>query len=466
MRTVESSRAVVHSVARVRRMFTLGLAAVGFLWLFVIPAFEVWQRYSQARLEAEIRLGLVADRISSFVAANLDIWEFEGVRLPAVVAGVLRGGTNPPSRLAFIDQAGSVNEFPVRGETGRFNVVLEDQVTDGKRPVGRVVMEVPLDEALRPALLSGAIGLGSMALLLLLARMVGRKALDRSLQVIEDTTATLAGRIGELEEARRQLAAHSAHLGMATQDITHVAMLTTHHLREPLRTILSYSQLLVRWHEAGAQGDEAAGYVGFLKAGVTRMQAQLKALSTYLGLRERPLAPAPLALEDAVKVAGLRLDNAVALQWGELPVVTADAEMMADLLADLLAHAARYGRPDLPPSVRIQARALDGVWEIRLADNGLPLAERDPDRMFHLLVHAEGGAMSAGLASARLMAFLLGGALWAEEGEDGQGSVLCFTLPRRAAAQAQEARAGAGAATVDTDSSAGGWEVNKSRSGR
>ncbi|EME71431.1 Signal transduction histidine kinase [Paramagnetospirillum caucaseum] len=432
MRSVEAATAVIHSVARVRRMFTLGLVAVGFLWLFVIPTFEVWQRYSQARLEAEIRLGLVADRISSFIAANLDIWEFEEVRLPAVVAGVLRGGTNPPSRLAFVDQGGRVNEFPVRGQRGRFNLRLEDTVTDGRLPVGRVVMEVPLDEALQPALLSGAIGLGSVALLLLLARMVGRRALDRSLAVIEDTTGSLARRIQELEEARRELAAHSAHLNMATQDITHVALLTTHHLREPLRTILSYSQLLVRWHETGAEGDEAAGYVGFLKTGVIRMQTQLKALSSYLALRERPLAPAPLALEDAFKVAGQRLDNGVAVEWGDLPVVTADAEMAADLLADLLAHAARYRRSEAAPVVRVQARTVKDAWEIRLADNGLPLAERDPERMFHLLVHAEGGAMSAGLGSARLMAFLLGGALWAEDGEAGQGAVLCFTLPRPA----------------------------------
>ena len=430
MQVLESSKAVIHSVARVRRMFTLGLAAVGFLWLFVIPSFEIWQRYSQTRLEAGIRLGLVSDRISSFIASNLEIWEFEGVRLPSVVAGVLRGSTNPPSRLAFIDLGGNVNEFPVRGAKGRFNLTLEDVVTDGRLPVGRVVMEVPLDEALQPALLSGAIGLGSMALLLLLARMVGRKALDRSLLVIEGTTESLSRRIEELEEARRQLAAHSAHLKMATQDITHVALLTTHHLREPLRTILSYSQLLVRGHESGAEGDEAGSYVGFLKTGVTRMQAQLKALSTYLSLRERPLDPAPLALEDALKVAALRLDNAVAVEWGELPVVTADAEMMADLLAELLSYAARNRYPEAGPAVRVQARAMESSWAIRLADNGPPLAERDPERMFHLLVHAEGGAMSPGLASARLIAFLLGGALWAENGEDGHGTVLCVTLPR------------------------------------
>jgi signal transduction histidine kinase len=460
MPVLESSKAVVHSVARVRRMFTLGLVAVGFLWLFVIPTFEVWQRYSQTRLEAEIRLGLVADRISSFIASNLDIWEFEGVRLPSVVAGALRGSTNPPSRLAFIDQGGSVNEFPVRGKTGRFNLTLEDVVTDGRIPVGRVVMEVPLDEALQPALLSGAIGLGSVALLLLLARMVGRKALDRSLLVIEQTTESLAYRIGELEEARRQLATHSAHLKMATQDITHVALLTTHHLREPLRTILSYSQLLVRWHESGAKGGEAGGYVGFLKTGVTRLQAQLKALSFYLALRERVLAPAPLVLEDALKVAALRLDNAVVTEWGELPVVIADADLLADLLAELLAHVARHRNPEVAPTVRVQASPMESGWEIRLADNGTSLAGRDPGRMFHLLVHAEGGGMSPGLASARLMAFLLGGALWAEEGESGQGAVLCLTLPRDG-----QGTAGEGKGEDIKVASSGGWAVNNSRSG-
>lgn len=458
MRLLHTSKKVVQSVARVRRIFTLGLAAVGFLWLFVIPTFEVWERYSRARLEAEIRLGLVADRLSSFIAANLDVWEFESVRLPSVVAGVLRGGTNPPSRLAFVDMTGAVNEFPVRGEVGRFNLHLEDTVTDGKLPVGRVVMEVPLDEALQPALLSGGIGLGSMALLLLLARMIGRKALDRSLAVIEETTDSLSRRVEELEEARAQLAAHSAHLKMATQDITHVALLTTHHLREPLRTILSYSQLLLRWHQSDAEGDEGAGYVDFLKSGVTRMQAQLKALSSYLGLRERTMVPAAVSLEDALKVAGQRLDNAVRLEWGQLPELSVDAEMIADLFTELLTHAARHRRPETSPAVSVRARPLDGEWEIRFDDNGPPLAERDPDRMFHLLVHAEGGTMRPGLAAARLMAFLLGGTLWAEEATNGRGAVLCVTLPAQSSGRHQETEGAASGAGIRPDmlSSAGG----------
>jgi signal transduction histidine kinase len=423
---------VVRSVAGVRRTFAVGLGAIAFLWLVVVPAFEVWQRYGEARLEAQIRLGLVADRISTFVAAHLDVWEYEEVRLPSLVADVLRGAATQPSRLAFIDDTGSVNEFPVRGRAGRFNLTVEDTVTDGRRPVGRVVMEVPLDTALRPGLLFAVVGMGSVGVLLLLIRLVGRRALDRSLAVIEDTSASLAARVAELEEARRQLAAHSLHLRKATEDITHAALVTTHHLREPLRTILSYSQLLIRWHQAGAPAeaaDDAESYVGFLKTGVVRMQTQLKVLSSYLALRERPLEPVRLEPGDVLAVAVRRLDGLVRVECGELPALISDPEMLADLFADLLAFTVRYLPPGAPPLVRVTAVPAGGDWEIRLTDDGPPLAERDPDRMFHLLVHAEGGATSPGLAQARLIAFLLGGDLSAGEGEGGRGAVLRLVLP-------------------------------------
>lgn len=437
MHSRAKAKAVVHSVARVRKVFAFGLGAMAFLWLFVIPSFELWQRYAQARLEARIRLALVADRISSYVAANLDIWEFEAIRLPSVVAEVLRGGTTPPSRLSFVSAQGGVNDFPVAGTKGSLNLTLEDEVTDGSRPVGRVIMEIPLDDALKPALLSGGAGLVSMGLLLLLARMIGRKALDRSLLVIEDTTNALAQRVEELEETRRQLAAHTAHLKQATEDIAHVAQLTTHHLREPLRTILSYSQLLVRWHNAGAQGEDGASHLGFLKIGVDRMQTQLRALSSYLGLRERPLEPAPVILAEAVATAADRLGGETVVVCGALPTVFADPDMLVELLADLMAHAARHCDGQPHPTFQVAARLHEGQWQVRIADNGPPLAERDPDRLFYLLVHAEGGQTSAGLAAAKLMAFLLGGELWAEECEAGQGAVLCFTVPPLKGPEAQ-----------------------------
>ncbi|MBI3445295.1 MAG: HAMP domain-containing histidine kinase [Magnetospirillum sp.] len=447
MRDAADNASFLNSIARVRRMFSLGLGVMAFLWLIVIPTVELWQRYSQTRLEAEIRLALIADRISSFVAANLDIWEFEGVRLPSVVSGVMRGGTNPPSRLAFIDAAGSVLEFPVRGEAETLSLHLEDSVTDGRRVIGRVVMDIPLGDALRPALISGMIGAASVGLLLLLARLIGRNALDRSLAVIGDTASRLAHRVDELEEARQQLAERSASLQMANQDITHVALLTTHHLREPLRTILSYSQLLVRWHDDGGSREKADTYLGFLKSGVTRMQDQLKALSRYLGLRERTMSPGPVGLDQPLgralsQVRGIRCDH------GQLPMILGEEDLLAELFSDVLTHVLRYRRPDIDPEVTVSALSRGMYWDIRLSDNGVPLAERDPERLFHLLVHGQDGAMIMGLAQARLLAFLMGGEIRIEPRAD-QDVGVCFHISLPAAPQAA-------AGTVGTETASSG----------
>lgn len=430
METAAENLRLVASIRRVRRLFSLGLAVVAFLWLVVIPTQDIHRRYRQARLEGEIRLGLVADKVSSFVAANMDTWEFEGVRLPSVVAGALRGSSAQPWRLAFVQRSGTVDEFPAEGMRGMFNLRLEERVTDGRNEVGRMEMAVSLDDALLPAALSAGLGVASMALLLGMARMVGRRALDESLTAIESVTRRLADRVDELEEARRRLADHSAELKMANQDITHVALLTTHHLREPLRTIQSYAQLLVRHYEEMEVDETAAGHLAFLKGGVERMQTQLRALGAYLSLREKVPSVERVALTDVVRAAAAQWSDGrgPVVEMGPLPTVQGDSELLLRLFSDLFAFALRHRRGEEPVNIEVEARRVEDRWEIAVLDDGVALARRDPDRLFHLLVHAEGGTMVEGLAAARMIVFLLGGSLWVEPTGEW-GAVFRFTLP-------------------------------------
>lgn len=446
---------LVASIRRVRRVFALGLAAVAFLWLVVIPTQDIHRRYRQTRLESEIRLGLVADKVSSFIAANMDTWEFESIRLPSVVTGALRGSSVQPWRLAFVHRSGAVEGFPAQGTRGTFNLDLEERVTDGRNEVGRMEMAVSLDNALLPAAFSAGLGVLSMALLLGLARMVGRRALDGSLAAIEDVTRRLADRVEEVEEARRRLADHSAELKMANQDITHVALLTTHHLREPLRTIQSYAQLLVRHYEEKGVDETAAGHLAFLKGGVDRMQAQLRALGGYLSLRERTPSPGRVALIDVVRAAAAQWPAGVGpvVAAGPLPTVRGDSELLLRLFSDLFTFALRHRWGDGPVNIEVEARRVGDRWEIAVFDDGVPLAQRDPDRLFHLLVHAEGGTMVEGLAAARMIVFLLGGTLWGEPTGE-RGAVFRFTLPAYSATTG--AGEGAGAQEVGRPSSSGG----------
>ena len=140
MNVAEDEDGYRRSTAGIRRVFSLILGILAVLWLMVVPAIDVWQRYGQAKLEASIRLSLVADRVSSWMAANLDIWPYETVRLPGVVVSALRGASLPPSRLTLVTDDGQRTEFLSTGRSGLFVVNLSDTVSDGRRSVGRIEM--------------------------------------------------------------------------------------------------------------------------------------------------------------------------------------------------------------------------------------------------------------------------------------------------------------------------------------
>jgi signal transduction histidine kinase len=101
---------------------------------------------------------------------------------------------------------------------------------------------------------------------------------------------------------------------------------------------------------------------------------------------------------------------------------------MEELFCDLIAAALRHRRPDVEPVLTVTAADGEDMWLIRVEDNGAGLDDRDPERMFDLLIHDADGGMSVGLAPARLTAFMLGGRLWAQPGHDG-GVVLCLEIP-------------------------------------
>lgn len=436
----------MRSVARVRRIFAIGIGIVAFAWCVVVPALEVWQRYGEARIEAETRLSLTADRISAHIAAHPDTWEFEAVRLPSLVQDVIRGSRGDIVSLLLLDDAGrEVMAWRREDERPQLYFAIQEPVTDGRRPVGRLVMEISFDSAIVPALVAGLAGLSSALLLLGLVRLIGKRALDRALNMVGETSKRLALRVEELEEARAELgvqlaardhdqkllASHAASLDMASQDLTHVAQLAAHHLQEPLRTILSFSQLLVRRADEGV-GDKAE-CVSFIRSGVRRMQSQLLALSAYLALRDGDGEPEIVRLGATVSDVAAMLAPELAavgarLQWAELPEVQAYPSHMQMLFRDLIQNALRHRRVDDTLEIWVEAEAQGDQWLLTVSDNGLPLEHRDPARMFHLLVHNEEGGMGGGLASCRRIVLMLGGVMWAER-RWGGGAAIRFLLP-------------------------------------
>ena len=233
------------------------------------------------------------------------------------------------------------------------------------------------------------------------------------------------------EEVRRAQRA----LEESNADLDQFALVASHDLQEPLRTMAGFAQLLQRRHgeQLDAEGREFVGYI--IESG-SRMQHLIEDLLTYSREGRRALrmglVDANVLAEDVIGSLGQAVDDAEAdIVVGPLPTVEADARQLAQVLQNLVANAIKFRGPE-PLRIEISAARRDDEWAFSVADNGIGIDPQHADRVFqafqrlHTREQFDGTGM--GLAICQRMVERHGGRIWCEP-RPGGGTVFCFTLP-------------------------------------
>ncbi len=224
-------------------------------------------------------------------------------------------------------------------------------------------------------------------------------------------------------------------LRASNADLERFAHVASHDLREPLRTIVSFAELLRRRY-ADRLDTDAGEFLDFILDGGRRMERLIETL-----LRDARVGTGPLSLEkvdvgevlDAVELslAGRIREAGATLTRDPLPVVLADRSRLEQVLANLVDNGIKFRGPE-PPRVHVSAVREGDRWRIRVADNGIgvPAEARDeifePFRRLHAATEYEGSGI--GLSTVKRIVERLGGSVRVDAGAEG-GSVFSFTLP-------------------------------------
>jgi signal transduction histidine kinase len=236
------------------------------------------------------------------------------------------------------------------------------------------------------------------------------------------------GRVVERERAREELERSNA-------DLEAFAYLASHDLAAPLRAVSGFVSLLGRRY-ADQLDDDAREIIGHAIDAAQRMQAMIDDLLLYS--RAGDLALEEVASGDLVAAALRDLAPAVAdtgaqIEVADLPTVRADASQLQRVFQNLLSNAMKYVARGVEPRVHVSSRAIDGSWEIAVADNGIGIEARNAERIFEMFARVHGGAdyrgTGLGLAISRRVVERHGGRLWVEANPGG-GSIFRLTLPR------------------------------------
>ena len=220
------------------------------------------------------------------------------------------------------------------------------------------------------------------------------------------------------------------------EELQRFAYVASHDLQEPLRAIVSFSQLLERRYR-GKLDSDADEFIAFIVDGGIRMQALIADLLAYSRAGTDAQAPAPTdagAVEaDVVRSLDLPIREAGArVTTGPLPTVLADRMRLEQVFANLIGNAIKYRRPDVPLEIAVVAERRDGMVEFAVRDNGIGIEAEYYDRIFEMFgrlhTHDQYEGTGIGLAVVKRIVERHGGRIRVES-TPGEGSTFFFTLP-------------------------------------
>lgn len=246
-------------------------------------------------------------------------------------------------------------------------------------------------------------------------------------------------------DLERRLAERSAALRAATAEIETMLYAVAHDVRDPLRHIGGFSQLLLE--DAGSALDPAVrhyarriGEASGRLAGLVDDLVRLGRVSRQEVLR-RPVDLGMLA-QDVVS----RLESEVGtrhIEWRiePLPTVEADPTLVRIALESLLSNAVKFTGPRDPAVITVRPIEHEGQAGLAVQDNGVGFKMAYAGKLFGMFqrLHRpdEFEGNGAGLALVQRVAQKHGGRVWAESAPDG-GATFYITLGAPAAAEPPE----------------------------
>ena len=225
-------------------------------------------------------------------------------------------------------------------------------------------------------------------------------------------------------------------LDRSNKELEQFAYVTSHDLREPLRMMTSFSQLLEKRYKDKLDST-ANEYISFIVDGAARMQRLIDDILVYSRVTTRGQPFETVEMESVFQEVLVNLTAAVyeteaQISHDPLPVIQADPTQMKQVLQNLFANAIKFHEEGQQPIIHLSAVNNGDEWLFSVKDNGIGMDPALFDRLFNLFqrLHPPDKypGTGVGLAVTKKIVERHGGKIWVES-EPGKGSTFHFTIP-------------------------------------
>jgi signal transduction histidine kinase len=207
---------------------------------------------------------------------------------------------------------------------------------------------------------------------------------------------------------------------------------SSHDLQEPLRTVVSFTQLLEKKYKDKLD-HEANEYIELIIKASMKMKNLINDLLTYskLGYEKKDFNDIDLnKIIDYVKnnFNQTNPENSLNIINSELPTIMANYLLMIELFQNIISNSIKFSSNK--PEIIISAKKENNEWLFAIADNGIGINKYYHGKIFEpfqqLSKKYEGTGL--GLTICKKIVELHQGRIWLES-EEGKGTTFFFTIP-------------------------------------
>ncbi len=189
-------------------------------------------------------------------------------------------------------------------------------------------------------------------------------------------------------EAQVELKNQNEKLERKNLDLTAFTNIASHDLKEPLRKIQMFTNLIVELNPGYLTG-KSLEYFEKISQQSSRMQVLIESVLRYAQTEESDYG---FEYTNLNEIANLAIDslseiikekNAV-VRVRFLPTIFCSPTQMEQLFINLIENGIKYAKPDLTPYIEINATRSEGIWKIDFSDNGIGFDEAYEKKIFEV----------------------------------------------------------------------------------
>lgn len=245
--------------------------------------------------------------------------------------------------------------------------------------------------------------------------------------------------ITDIKEAEERLKQALAKLKQSNEELEKFSFIFSHDLKEPLRVIAIFAQMLERHlNMRGIDDSEVKTINQHIMQGVERAKEIIENILDYYVSSQEELKVMEVSVDELVGeltpfFRNIEGGKQVSFEIESLPIIFADKKLLKNVLQNIISNSVKFcDKKRCQITISAKEAGADVVFAIK--DNGIGIPEKYYDSIFDLFKRLnrkdEYEGTGVGLALCKRVIEAHGGEIWVKS-DVGQGATFYIKLPKR-----------------------------------